>query len=82
MTGQTPIGQTTTNDISIPYYIVDSNEYVPGNTRTVDGLTVDANNFTAQYTGYFKPSVSGEWTICQSADDVSNERSCLLLRKF
>ncbi|KAG7080943.1 PA14 domain-containing protein [Colletotrichum scovillei] len=71
LNGVTPIAQGTSNDLGFPQFNTGTSDYVPGSTRTVAGLTVDANNFTALYTGYFQPTVSGLWTICQSADDVS-----------
>ncbi|VUC32572.1 unnamed protein product [Clonostachys rosea] len=69
--GQTPRGQTTANDLKVPYQNGRAN-YVAGSTRKVYDLTVDSNNFTIEYTGYFEPQASGEYTVCTNADDISN----------
>lgn len=65
--GLQPTGQTLTNSTEIPFFYATT----PGQTRTLDGLAVDANNFSAAFTGYYRPAMSGTYTFCALGDDVS-----------
>jgi len=66
-----PLGQTTTSDISFPFFNLDTPDYRENTFRTVFDLTVDANNFSLEYTGYYEPTLSGVYTFCQLSDDKS-----------
>jgi len=71
--GVTPTGQTTSENVSFPFYQPPNFERYDANaTRLVNNLTVNANNFSLEYTGYFEPPVSGVYEICIAADDRTN----------
>ncbi|KAK1462464.1 hypothetical protein CCUS01_08651 [Colletotrichum cuscutae] len=69
LSGVTPLGVSSSTNLSMSYFNTGSGAYLPGSTRQVAGLTVDANNFTATWTGYFEPPLSGSWRICTLGDD-------------
>ncbi|KAM4067414.1 GLEYA motif domain-containing protein [Hirsutella rhossiliensis] len=47
--------------------------YWPGWTRNTNGgIVVDANNFTLVYCGFYRPPVTGSYTLCSSADNEND----------
>ncbi|KJZ68354.1 hypothetical protein HIM_12255 [Hirsutella minnesotensis 3608] len=54
--------------IQLPLY-----PYFPGWTRNTNGgIVVDANNFTLVYYGFYRPPVTGTYTLCSSADNEND----------
>ncbi|KAI1184298.1 hypothetical protein F5B17DRAFT_412537 [Nemania serpens] len=64
--GLTPLDSSLTNTTYFPQ----DTKPADGSTRLVNGgLTVNANNFTLVYSGFYRAPTTGLFTICSSSDN-------------
>ncbi|KAM0280200.1 hypothetical protein ACHAQH_004157, partial [Verticillium albo-atrum] len=86
--GQDSLDQGTTQSLSVPGGDNDDSDgdpfqpqpsgsasnfqYFPGLTKSYGGITLNANNFTLVFTGYFIPETSGTYTFCIDSADNRN----------